>query len=78
MLNENIISDSVIIIDGNIYLSNRSIIISNIVSLIIEGNGFKVDGQGLVGCFTLHNATSIRMHNLMVVGGGTGNNAYQV
>jgi hypothetical protein len=69
-LNANIISNSVVDIDGDIDLSIGSITISNVVSLTIEGNGFKVDGRGLVGCFFIQSSSSIRVNNLTVSGGG--------
>lgn len=54
-------------IDNDIYL-NSTIRINNFPSLEINGNGFKIDGQGMVACFDVL-ASNLSLKNLSIFHG---------
>jgi hypothetical protein len=50
-------------------LLTSSIAISGITDLVINGNGFKVDGQGSVRCFIIDGASAVTISDLIITNG---------
>ena len=70
-LKANIADDTTIDLAANINLTS-SVKIVNTVGLLIEGNGFKVDGQHNGSCFAIHSGSkNIIFRNLTIMNGNT-------
>lgn len=62
--------DTSIELTSNIYVNN-TIVISNITSLEINGNGFAIDGQSKFRCLNITSSTLVFLHNMTVSNGTT-------
>lgn len=69
-LKASIADDTTISIGADIYITG-AVDIQNVISLLIEGRGFKIDGQRKVACFYIGSARNITLNNLTIANGFT-------
>ena len=73
-LNSSLADNVTISIEADIYLT-FTVEINTIAGLVIEGNGFKIDGQQNISCMKIANS-SIALNNLTIINGINVTNIY--
>jgi len=67
-LKAHITDDTIVSIEANINLTS-AVEISNVIGLVILGNGFKIDGQQKGSCFLIESGSSAILSNMTITHG---------